>query len=158
MDRLRQSASAVVCLICMALLGMWLTGTHGHRHVGGNHHDDRLHGQSETLLRHDHASESAHWPSGTVEPDVRQDADHIASHSVHLIHADGHENIELKGVHAPGGSPSVSAPALALLFYVAFVLARTRPHFVPAISDPPRPVRERSLRPPLRGPPSFSVV
>lgn len=48
---------------------------------------------------------------------------------------------------------------LVLLFYAVFVLAKTKALIVPAFTDPPDPRRaDGSLRPPLRGPPLFSVA
>ena len=76
-----------------------------------------------------------------------------------LIHQDGHENIELQALQAPAVKSLLDLPLPVLLCVAVWVLTRTRTAVVAARTDPPDPKRaDWFLRPPLRGPPSFSVV
>ena len=161
LNRLRQTAPVVALLICVALLATWLTGAHAHRHVGAQDDghslhawagmdSDREHGHSHEL-NVDHAI-AADFPS--IEHD---DSDHFDHHPLSLIHQDGHENIELQALQAPTRRSLLDVPLL--LCVAVLVLTRTQIPVVAVLTDPPDPKRaDWFLRPPLRGPPSFSVV
>ena len=152
LNSLRQTAPLLAGVICMALLAMWLTGAHGHRHVGGDSHQNALVGSA---AHHDHADHS-HEEAHDELPSARN---HFKPHPLSLIHGDGHENIELKGLQPPPHTQLTDAPVLALLLCAVFLLARPRRLRVSVIDDPPiNRLLEKSLRPPLRGPPLFSVA
>lgn len=161
LNRLRQTAPVVALLICVALLATCITGAHAHRHVGAqdNGHtlhawagmdSDREHGHGHEL-NIDHAI-AADFPSS--DPD---DDDYFDPHPLSLIHQDGHENIELQALQAPAGKSLLDLPLL--LCVAVLVLTRTRIPVIAVLTDPPdRKRADWFLRPPLRGPPSFSVV
>lgn len=136
----------------MALLAMWLSGAHGHRHIGADAHQRAL---ADALPAHDHpdhAHEAAH-------EDAQYGQYHFAPHPLSLIHGDGHENIEVKGLQPPTGTQLGDAPLLALFFCAVLLLATPRRLRVCLIDDPPiNRSLAQSLRPPLRGPPLFSVA
>lgn len=163
LNQLRQTAQAVAHLICVALLATWVTGAHAHRHVGGLGHEHTLHAGDDLPPLHepDHSHEriDAHAAVPDLGIAEHDQHEHVAAHSVALIHDDGHENIELQALQPPSGKVLPDLPLLALLCCAVLVLARTRTPMVAVITDPPDPERSPwSLRPPLRGPPSFSVV
>ena len=163
LNRLRQTAPLVALLICVALLATWLTGAQAHRHVGAEDDghtphawagmdSDREHGHSHELNA-DHAN-AADFPSSEHD-----DGDHFDPHPLSLIHEDGHENIELQALQAPAGKSLLDLPLLVLLCVAVLVLTRTQISVVAVLTDPPDPKRaDWLLRPPLRGPPLFSVV
>ena len=165
LNRLRRAAPAVALLICVALLATWLTGAHAHRHLGAQARGHTLHAgvgmDSDHERGHslepniDHAI-AADLPSGEHD-----DGDHFDPHSVLLIHQDKHENIELRALQAPAVKTllDLPLPLLVLLCVAVLVLTRPRSAVVAVPSHPPDPQRaDWFLRPPLRGPPSFSVV
>lgn len=163
LNRLRQTAPAVALLICLALLATWMMGAHAHRHVGGHEHEQALHALGGIDADHGHLhSHELEWSHATA-PDLassgQADGEHFDPHSVALIHEDGHENIELQALRPASGKTLSDLPLLVLLCCAALVLTRTRTSVVAVITDPPDPRRSIwSLCPPLRGPPSFSVV
>jgi hypothetical protein len=65
----------------------------------------------------------------------------------------------LQALQPPAFKTPLDLPLLVLLCCAVLVLTRTRTPVVAVFIDPPDPKRaDWSLRPPLRGPPSFSVV
>lgn len=162
LNRLRQTAPAVALLICVALLATWTTGAHAHRHVGGHQHEHVQQAWAETDSNHEHGHshevDSSHAPaSGHAGADG--DRSHFGTHSLALAHDDGHENIEVQALQPPSVKSLLDLPLLALVCFAILLLSRTRRLVVAAIPDPPDPKRvDWSLRPPLRGPPSSSVV
>lgn len=163
LNRARQTAPTVALLICVALLAAWLTGAHAHRHVGGAGHKQSLHAGSAVDSAHtaghghdgDFSSASA-LDHGTAE---HSESGHSDAHSFALIHEDGHENIEFQALQLSPGKAALDFPLLLLLCCAVLALARTQTLVVRVIPDPPDPKpADWSLRPPLRGPPSFSVV
>lgn len=152
LNSFRQTVALLAGVICMALLAMWLTGAHGHRHVGGDSHRHALAGSAAHHDDAGHSHEEAHADSPPAH-------DHFQPHPLSLIHGDGHENIELKGLQPPPGTQFTDTPVLALLLCAVFLLARPRRFRVSVIDDPPiNRLLDQSLRPPLRGPPLFSVA
>jgi hypothetical protein len=161
LNRLRQTAPVVALLICAALLATWLTGAHAHWHVGTQDDEHTLHAWTglDSDREHGHSHESnvdraieAEFPS--IE---HADGDHFAPHPLSLIHQDGHENIELQAVQAPGSKLLLDLPLLVCA--AVLVLTRTQIPAIALLTDPPDPKRtDGFLRPPLRGPPSFSVA
>jgi hypothetical protein len=161
LNRLRQSAPAVASLICIALLATWITGAHAHRHVGTQDGGQTLHAWAEMGSDRDHGHGheldidqpiTADFPRSELD-----DGDHFAPHPLSQIHLDGYENIELLAVQAPAVKSLLD---LSLLLCVAvLVLTRTQIPVVAVLTEPPDPKRvDWFLRPPLRGPPSISVV
>lgn len=148
LNTLRKAAPVITGLVCMALLVMWITGAHGHRHIGGLTHQHMASSQHESHGEAGHSHEPALSDGDHQEPDVSS-----------VIHHDGHENIDLQGLRPPSGTQLPDTTLAGLLFCVFFVLAPPRRLRIGAIVDPPieRSVA-RSLRPPLRGPPLYSVV
>lgn len=157
LNRFRQTAPTVALLICVAfLLATWLTGAHGHRHVGGHEHEPGVSGWSGAHSEHGHLHERAPAQSDAdgLATMVQFDGEHFTPHPDALIHADGHENIEVQALQPPAGRSPLDLPLLVQFFCVAFVLARARAFIVLPITDPPDSKRaDGSLRPPLRGPP-----
>lgn len=152
LNSFRHTAPLLAALICMALLAMWLTGAHGHRHVGGDSHQHALAGSAADYAHADHPHDAGHDESPPAH-------DHFAPHALSLIHDDGHENIELNGLQPPPNTPLIDAPVLVLLLCAVFLLARPRAFRVSVIDDPPiTRSLAKSVRPPLRGPPVFSVA
>lgn len=152
LNSFRQNAPLLAGLICMALLAMWLTGAHGHRHIGADAHQHAL---VDAGADHGHAEHSHE----AVHDDSQPDQEHLAPHPLSLIHGDGHENIEVKGLQPPPGTQLPDAPLLGLLLCAVFLLAQPRRLRVCLIDDPPiNRSLDQSLRPPLRGPPVFSVA
>ena len=163
LHRLRQTAPLVALLICLALLATWLTGAHAHRHVGAQEHGHTLHTWAglDADREHGHSQELDidHAVAADSPSSEHDDGDHFAPHPLSLIHQDGHENIELQALQAPAVKSLLDLPLLVLLCVAVWVLTRTRTPVVAARTDPPDPKRaDWFLRPPLRGPPSFSVV
>lgn len=152
LNSFRQTAPLLAGVICMALLAMWLTGAHGHRHVGSDSHQHALAGSA---AHHDDAGRS-HEVAHDESPSAH---DHFQPHPLSLIHGDGHENVELKSLQPQPGTQLTDSPVLALLLCAVFLLARPRRLPVSVIDDPPiNRLLDQSLRPPLRGPPLFSVA
>lgn len=148
LNSFRQTAPLLAGLICMALLAMWLTGAHGHRQVGD--HEHTLAGSSSGQAHADHSHDSAHDETPPAHHA------HSAAHPPSLIHSDGHEDIEVKGLQPPPSTQLGDAPVLALLLCAAFLLTRPPRLRVCLIDDPPiTRSLALSLRPPLRGPPVF---
>ena len=163
LNRLRQRAPLVALLICVALLATWLTGAHAHRHVGAQEHGRALHAwagmDSDPAHSHGHELNIDHAVAADFASGEHDDGEHFDPHSVSLIHQDGHENIELQALQVPAVKSLLDLLSLALLCVAILVLTRTRTRVVAALTDPPDPKRaDWFLRPPLRGPPSFSVV
>lgn len=161
LNRLRQKAPAVALLICVTLLATWLTGAHGHRHVGGHEHEQALHGWGGVHSEHNHSHDLApeHATTADLATSIHFAGEHFEPHSLTLNHADGHENIEIQALQPPAGKTMPDLLLLVLLFCAVFVLTRTRTLVVPVVTEPPDPRRAYwSLGPPLRGPPSFSVI
>lgn len=143
LNRFRHSAPPLVRLICLALLAMWLSGAHGHRHLATHGHEHMVAAAGHLDL---HAADHAQSGPG---PEI------FAAHSPAMIHADGHENIELKALQAPAGAQPGDPLALALLVCAVALVTRSRPHRAVVVNDPPiSRSRCQSLRPPLRGPPA----
>ncbi|MES2884992.1 MAG: hypothetical protein V4709_09325 [Pseudomonadota bacterium] len=166
LSRLRQTAPAVALFVCFALLAIWMTGAHAHRHVGGQQHEHTQPGVAVMdhahELEHGHSHETELLHTGVAESGTTSfagDSDHFDPHSVSLVHEDGHENVEVQALQPPAFKSLLDLPLLALLCVAVLVLTRTRTAVVAVLTDPPDPKRaDWSLRPPLRGPPSFSVV
>lgn len=152
----RRTAPAVAWLLCASLLATWITGAHGHRHVGGQQHQDEQAGGSAARSEHEHSHEAAHGRAATI---ASFDGEHLAPHPVALIHTDGHENIEVQALQPSAGKSMSDLIVLALFYCAVFVLTRIQALVVFTGTDPPPPRRAgKSLRPPLRGPPLFSVA
>jgi hypothetical protein len=163
LQRLRQTAPAVALLICVALLATWMTGAHAHRHVGGHQHESVVHAAaaSDALHESGHGHEAQHAHEGAANDldGVHGDGVHSEAHPVTLIHQDGHENVEVHALQLSPAKSHLDWPLLVLLCCAVLVLARTRAPRVAVLTDPPDPKStDWSLRPPLRGPPSFSVA
>lgn len=161
LNRFRQSAPAVITLLCVALLAAWLTGAHAHRHVGGHLHDHSPSAWGVVEQGHSHEQAPAH--DALVSSSETLSADHdddFAGHAALQHHADGHDDVETQLMQPRNGVALPDLPLLAvLLFCAVFVLPRSKTFTVVAINDPPDPRRTAwSLRPPLRGPPSFSIA
>lgn len=161
LNRLRQTAPVVALLICVALLATWLTGAHAHRHVGAQEHGHTLHAWAEmdSDREHGHGHELTidHAIAADFPSSKHDDGDHFDPHPSSLIHQDGHENIELQALQAPAVKSLLDLPLLLCVAVV--VLTRIQIPVVAVRTDPPDPKRaDWFLRPPLRGPPSFSVV
>lgn len=161
LNRLRQTASAVTLFVSVALLATWTTGAHAHRHVGGQQHEHTQPALAEvdSSHAHEHSHELAPTDPRGVVSNAHSDSGHFAPHSAALAHEDGHENVELLVLQPPAVKSLLDLPLLALLCAVVLVLTRTRTTVVAVLTDPPDPKRaDWSLRPPLRGPPSFSIA
>lgn len=161
LNRLRQTAPVVASLLFVALLATWLTGAHAHRHVGAPQHGHTLHAlagmDSDREHGHSHELSIDHAIAADFPSNEHDDGDHFAPHPASLIHQDGHENIELQALQALAVKSLLDLPLL--LCVAVLVLTRTQIPVVAVLTDPP--CRKRAdwfLRPPLRGPPSFSVV
>lgn len=148
---LRQQATMIASLICVALLAMWITGAHGHRHA--------------TDAAHDHEIGAGHGGHSHETPELQglsfddTAAAHSTEHSPTMMHGDGHQDIELQGLHPAPFKHLPDAPLLILLICAVLVLARRRTGILPQPTDSPPPTARLSfLRPPLRGPPVFSVA
>lgn len=163
LNRIRQTAPTVALLICVALLATWLTGAHAHRHVGGHEHEQSLHAwggvASGHEMSHGHELDSAHTVGHDLGTAGHREREHFDPHSIALIHADGHENVEMQALQPPVSKTLSDLPLLVLFCCAVLVLTRTRTPVLAVITDPPDPKRaDWSLRPPLRGPPLFSVA
>lgn len=167
LESFRQTAPAASLLICVALLAAWMTGAHAHRHVGRHPHGPAVqaagawdsirefgHGH-QALHAHADVGDLAHAEHSVAEHNVNVHSD---AHPITLIHDDGHENVELQALKPSPGKALPDWPWL-LLYCAVLVLNRSRTQLVAVLTDPPDPRSATwSLRPPLRGPPSFSVA
>lgn len=150
---LRKTAPAVAALICMALLAMWLTGAHGHRHVGEH---SQAHALDAANAAH---ADFAHAHDGAAHDESLPSLDRSQPHPLSVAHDDGHADVELQALQPPFIKHLSDAPVLALLLVVLFALASPRRLRLPPIADPPTPRSPvLSLRPPSRGPPLPSVA
>lgn len=143
LHRFRHSAPIVSALLCLALLATWLSGAHEHRLPGDHQHQAQASSLSAAHSAHEHAHAIAQF----------------APHPLSLIHSDGHEDVEQQAVQPPGSKLLPEFALLVLPFCVLSILVRARILLVAAIADPPDlGPAVWSLRPPLRGPPSYSVL
>ncbi|MES2885464.1 MAG: hypothetical protein V4709_11695 [Pseudomonadota bacterium] len=163
LKRLRQTAPAVALLICVALLATWMTGAHAHRHVGDHAHEavaaalSAVDGAHES--GHGHDAQHAHDDASNEFNTEHGESAHSEAHPVTLIHQDGHENVEVQALQPSPAKSHLDWPLLVLLCCAALLLTQTRTPLVAVLTDPPDPKSaDWSLRPPLRGPPSFSVA
>ena len=148
---LRQQATMIASLICVALLAMWMTGAHGHRHVSSEAHDHAVDA--------DHGGHSHEMPAEQESSFDDAGASHHAVHSPTMMHGDDHEDIELQGLQPTPIKHLPDAPLLVLLICAVLVLARRQMGTLPLPTEsPPLTASPGFLRPPLRGPPAFSVV
>lgn len=148
---LRQHATMIASLICVALVAMWITGAHGHRDVSGTAHDHEMgadHGN------HSHTTALAQ-ESGFDDAAAAHGVAHVPT----MIHGDDHQDVEVQGLHPAPAKHLPDAPLLILLICAVLVLARRRTGTLASPTDSPPPTASPGfLRPPLRGPPAFSVV
>ena len=166
LNHFRQTAPAVALLICVALLAKGFTGAHGHRHVAGQEHEHSLNAGAgmDSGREHAHNHDGLDFSHAIVPALVSASsgpsgADPFDPHPVALIHEDGHADVVLQALQPSPRKALPDLSLLALLCGAILVLTRTRALVVAVISDPPDTKRaDWSLRPPLRGPPSFSVV
>ena len=161
LNRLRQSAPAVASLICIALLATWITGAHAHRHVGAQDGGQTLHAWAEMDSEREHGHGHELPIDQTIAADFptseHDEGDHFDLHPLSQPHPHGYENVELLAVQAPAVKSLLDLPLL--LCVAVLVLTRTQILVVAVLTEPPDPKRaDWFLRPPLRGPPSFSVV
>ncbi len=165
LDRLRQIVPAVSWLICFALLATWITGAHGHRHAAGSVHKQVLHSWFDAP---DHAHDHAHAHEGLSDSHTdttewlgtgQSGSEHFEAHSIALIHADGHENIEILALQPQTIKTTVDLPSLVLLYSAVLFLTDRTELVVHHVTDPPDERRaDWFLRPLLRGPPTRSVA
>lgn len=167
LSRLRHSAPAIALLVCVALLATWLTGAHAHRHVGWSGQESSLQASPDLHADdgHGHEHEHPHLLDAllVLASDMlgaAHDADTpLAPHPVSLIHHDGHENVEVQAVQPSFGKASLDLPLFALLCFAVLMLRPGRERVTVFHPQPPAVWRAAwTLRPPLRGPPSFSVA
>ena len=143
---------ACVLALCAALLAVWSSGSHAHRHLG--EHEAEGHHQHAMAVGHHHlaGSDGAAWSAAEPHADF--------SPTWHWDHAVDQEDIKVTGLPA-GFGRLIPADGLrvALLLGVALLLPRRRLVLIlPGPEPPPRRESTDSLRPPSRGPPSCSVA
>ena len=162
-SQLRQTAPAVVALICMVLLTVWITGTHAHRHVAwiNGEHSLPVAGDGQRVHEHghSHAIGLATDAATKFALDTPEHDEHSSLYSASLVHLDGLEDIESHALQPVSGKALPDLSLLALVSFAVFVLSRAKMLALVLIPDPPASKRAGwRLRPLLRGPPSISVV
>ncbi|MFP5336967.1 MAG: hypothetical protein ACLGIW_00470 [Gammaproteobacteria bacterium] len=161
LNQLRQTAPAVALLICVALVAAWVSGAHAHRHVAWLKGDHSLHASAQAKHEHGHSHAQAVATEAAAElmAGSTDTGSHVTPHAASLIHLDGHEDIESHALQPPSGKVLPDLGLLALVSFAVFVLSRASTLVLVVVPDPPASRQAGwTLRPPLRGPPSFSVV
>lgn len=105
---------------------------------------------------HDRTHAHGHAPAGHGSP-AHDDGGHFFPHSTALIHADGHENVEVPALHSIPGQWLPDLPVAATPDSSALVLVGQPAAVVRLDRSDPKGA-DRPLRPPLRGPPPISVA
>jgi hypothetical protein len=145
---LRQRATPLTLLICLAFIAMKMSGAHVHRHVDVAQGAQVLHVGVEMFHggHADHHEHSAHADDGF--------------HPEHAAESATHEDIEAASIAISFEKLfKLDLTSLVLLAAVAFRLftpQRVGP--VSYCSPPRKPLARTYLRPPLRGPPPFSIA
>ena len=152
---LRNRSASTVIALCIALSAVWVSGAHAHRHVSLGH----------TESAHEHATPTAHddheaeYQAALGEVDEYA-FEHDRWNANHALSSDTHQDVELVGVGASTVKTlGIDQLAVALLIVSFLPHQRLRSIVIAAPQAPPgRLLEPIHLRPPLRGPPSFSVV
>lgn len=153
---LRQTSLPTALALCMALLAVWGSGAHAHRRIDSGH----AHSGSEfgfEVLHHDVVTSASQLVSD------RQISESNLIHAPHKLTPTSVEDVQLVGLRpsaSMGKLPSLDLPPV-ILFFGALTLLLVLPsgRLAGARESPPRPLSNLvRLRPPLRGPPLFSVV